>query len=56
MKSLSANLMMENVLTFTKYTGQDPEVPVKLTAFSTVIDNSTTPPIKTVTLGLTANF
>ncbi|TCD05632.1 SusC/RagA family TonB-linked outer membrane protein [Pedobacter frigidisoli] len=56
MKGLSANLMMENVLTFTKYTGQDPEVPVKLSAFSTVIDNSTTPPIKTVTLGLTANF
>ncbi|MGM9478771.1 SusC/RagA family TonB-linked outer membrane protein [Pedobacter sp. GSP4] len=56
MKGLSANLMVENVLTFTKYTGQDPEVPVKLTAFSTVVDNSTTPPIKTVTLGLTANF
>ncbi|UKT64212.1 SusC/RagA family TonB-linked outer membrane protein [Pedobacter mucosus] len=56
MKGLSANLMMENVLTFTKYTGQDPEVPVKLTAYSTVVDNSTTPPIKTVTLGLTANF
>ncbi len=56
MKSLSANLMVENILTFTKYTGQDPEVPVKLTAFSTVVDNSTTPPIKTVTLGLTANF
>jgi len=56
MKGLSANLMVENVLTFTKYTGQDPEVPVKLSAFSTVVDNSTTPPIKTITLGLTANF
>jgi hypothetical protein len=56
MKSLSANVIMENILTFTKYTGQDPEVPVKLNAFSTVVDNSTTPPIKTVTLGLTANF
>ncbi|GAA4203005.1 SusC/RagA family TonB-linked outer membrane protein [Pedobacter jeongneungensis] len=56
MKSLSANLMVENILTFTRYTGQDPEVPVKLTAFSTVVDNSTTPPIKTITLGLTANF
>ncbi|RZJ20599.1 MAG: SusC/RagA family TonB-linked outer membrane protein [Acinetobacter sp.] len=56
MKSLSINIMAENILTFTKYTGQDPEVPVRLTAFSTVVDNSTTPPIKTVTLGLTANF
>jgi len=56
MKGLSANLMVENIFTFTRYTGQDPEVPVKLTAFSTVIDNSTTPPVKTVTLGLTANF
>ncbi len=56
MKSLSVNIMAENIFTFTRYTGQDPEVPVKLTAFSTVVDNSTTPPIKTVTLGLTANF
>ncbi|WP_421939007.1 SusC/RagA family TonB-linked outer membrane protein [Pedobacter sp.] len=56
MKGISANIMVENILTFTKYTGQDPEVPVRLSAFSTVIDNSTTPPIKTVTLGLTANF
>jgi len=56
MKSLSANLMMENILTFTKYTGQDPEVPIRLNGSNTVIDYSTTPPIKTVTLGLTANF
>ena len=56
LRGLSANIMMENILTFTKYTGQDPEVPIKLSAFSTVVDNSTTPPIKTVTLGLTANF
>ncbi|WP_316807753.1 SusC/RagA family TonB-linked outer membrane protein [Pedobacter agri] len=56
LKGLSANIMMENILTFTRYTGQDPEVPVKLSTFSTVIDNSTTPPIKTITLGLTANF
>lgn len=55
-RGLSANLTVENILTFTRYTGQDPEVPVRLSAFSTVIDYSTTPPIKTVTLGLTANF
>ena len=56
LKGLSANVTMENILTFTKYTGQDPEVPVRLSTFSTVVDNSTTPPIKTITLGLTANF
>ncbi|WP_082120556.1 SusC/RagA family TonB-linked outer membrane protein [Pedobacter sp. BMA] len=56
MKSISANVIVENILTFTKYTGQDPEVPIKLNGSNTVVDNSTTPPIKTVTLGLTANF
>jgi len=56
MKSLSMNLMMENILTFTRYTGQDPEVALRQTAFSTLVDNSTTPPIKTLTFGLTANF
>jgi len=56
MKSLRMNVMAENLLTFTRYTGQDPEVPIKLTAFSTVQDYSTTPPIKKVTFGLTANF
>ncbi|MBC7616688.1 MAG: SusC/RagA family TonB-linked outer membrane protein [Pedobacter sp.] len=55
-KSLSTNLTLENIFTFTKYTGQDPEVRISLNGFNTVIDNSTTPPIKTVTLGLTANF
>jgi TonB-linked SusC/RagA family outer membrane protein len=56
MRSFSANLTVENILTFTRYTGQDPEVPVRLNGTNTVVDNSTTPPIKTVTLGLTANF
>lgn len=56
MKSLSANFTMENIFTFTRYTGQDPEVPVRLNGSNTVVDNSTTPPIKTMTFGLTANF
>jgi len=56
MKSLTTNLTVQNILTFTKYTGQDPEVPIKLNGSNTVIDNSTTPPIKTITFGLTANF
>ncbi|WP_443938982.1 SusC/RagA family TonB-linked outer membrane protein [Pedobacter sp. MW01-1-1] len=56
MKSVGMYVTAENLLTFTKYTGQDPEVPIKLNGFNTVVDNSTTPPIKTVTFGLTANF
>lgn len=56
MKSLSINVMMENIYTFTRYTGQDPEVKISLNGSNTVVDNSTTPPIKTITLGLTANF
>lgn len=56
MKSVSLYTTVENILTFTKYTGQDPEVPVKLNGSNTVVDYSTTPPIKTITFGLTANF
>ncbi len=56
MKSLSANIMMENIYTFTRYTGQDPEVKINLNGSNTVVDNSSTPPIKTITFGLTANF
>jgi TonB-linked SusC/RagA family outer membrane protein len=56
MKNLSANIMMENIFTFTRYTGQDPEVKISLKGDNTVVDYSTTPPIKTITLGLTANF
>ncbi|WP_442590966.1 SusC/RagA family TonB-linked outer membrane protein [Pedobacter sp. AW31-3R] len=47
----------ENLLTWTNYTGQDPEVAIRITnAFSTVTDNSLTPPVKTFTLGLSARF
>ncbi|TKC10457.1 SusC/RagA family TonB-linked outer membrane protein [Pedobacter polaris] len=56
MKSIGTYVTVENILTFTKYTGQDPEVPVRLNGSNTVIDYSTTPPIKTITFGLTANF
>lgn len=56
-KNLSAYVTAENLLTFTKYTGQDPEVGSSGTGiFSQVIDNSTTPPVKTYTLGLTATL
>ncbi len=56
MKSVSTFLTAENIFTFTRYTGQDPEVPIRLNGTNTVIDYSTTPPIKTITLGITANF
>jgi len=57
MKSLTTYLTAENLLTFTKYTGQDPEVPSRLSGvFSQAIDNSSTPPLMQFTLGLSASF
>lgn len=47
----------ENLVTFTRYLGQDPEVGTKITdAFSIAIDNSMTPPPKVVTVGITTRF
>jgi hypothetical protein len=55
--SLGAYVTVENLFTLTRYTGQDPDVGVRIKdAFSTLIDNSMTPPLKTVTLGITARF
>jgi TonB-linked SusC/RagA family outer membrane protein len=58
MKSLSTYLTCENLITFTKYTGQDPEVaPRGITGpFTIVTDNSTTPPVTMLTFGLTTSF
>jgi len=57
-KSGSVYFTAENLVTFTKYTGQDPEVaPRGVTGpFTVVKDNSTTPPVISFTLGLTASF
>lgn len=57
-KNLSAYLTGENLMTFTNYTGQDPEVTTRGTTgpFTVLTDNSTTPPVLTVTLGITASF
>ncbi|GAB3904980.1 SusC/RagA family TonB-linked outer membrane protein [Mucilaginibacter boryungensis] len=56
-KNLSVYLTAENLLTFTHYTGQDPEVSTSgVGIFSQVVDNSTTPPLKQVTFGLSASF
>src|SRR5690606_32970985 len=56
-RTLSAYVSAENLFTLTKYTGQDPDVAVRLNdAFSTLIDYSMTPPLKTVTLGISTRF
>ena len=56
-KNLSAYLTAENLVTFTKYTGQDPEVAPSTTSALTILtDNSSTPPAIMLTLGLTATF
>ncbi|QJD95250.1 SusC/RagA family TonB-linked outer membrane protein [Mucilaginibacter robiniae] len=57
LKNISAYVTAENLYTFTKYTGQDPEVASRGNGiFSLVQDNSTTPPAKIFTLGLTATL
>ncbi|MDE3237084.1 MAG: SusC/RagA family TonB-linked outer membrane protein [Bacteroidota bacterium] len=57
-RSLSTYFTAENLLTFTRYTGQDPEVATRGISgpFTVVTDNSTTPPVMSYTLGLSASF
>jgi hypothetical protein len=56
-KSLSAYVTAENLITWTKYTGQDPEVALPGgNPFAVATDVSLTPPVKMLTLGLTASF
>ncbi|MEJ7695068.1 MAG: SusC/RagA family TonB-linked outer membrane protein, partial [Daejeonella sp.] len=56
-KNLSGYLTAENLFTWTKYTGQDPEVSMRgADPFRVATDNSMTPPVKMLTLGLTGSF
>ena len=56
-KTLSAFLTAENLLTFTRYTGQDPEISTRgADPFRIAYDQSMTPPAKTITLGLVTGF
>jgi len=55
-KSMNVYLTVENLLTFTHYTGQDPEVSAGSGIFQQVSDTSTTPPSKQYTLGLSIQF
>ena len=57
MKSLSAFITAENLVTWTKYTGQDPEVSTRgADPFRLAIDYSMTPPSKIFTIGIVAGF
>jgi TonB-linked SusC/RagA family outer membrane protein len=56
-KNLSGYFTVENLYTWTNYTGQDPEVSVRGSdPFRVAVDYSYTPPVKTFTIGLTASF
>ncbi|HSC55484.1 MAG TPA: SusC/RagA family TonB-linked outer membrane protein [Phnomibacter sp.] len=57
MKSLSGYITAENLYTFTKYLGQDPEVSFRGSdPFRVSYDYSMTPPAKTITLGAVVGF
>jgi TonB-linked SusC/RagA family outer membrane protein len=57
LKNISGYVTVENLYTWTKYTGQDPEVSLRGTdPFRVAFDQSYTPPARTFTLGLTASF
>ncbi len=57
MKTLSAYLTAENLITFTNYLGQDPEVSFRgADPFRISYDNTMTPPAKTITIGIVAGF
>ena len=56
-KNLSGYITVENLFTWTNYTGQDPEVSVRGSdPFRVAVDYSYTPPVKTYTIGITASF
>ncbi len=56
-KNLSGYITAENLYTWTKYTGQDPEVTTRGSdPFRVATDQSMTPPVKTITIGLTGSF
>ena len=46
----------DNLYTFTKYRGQDPEVSMSSGAFGMAIDKASTPPTKRFSFGLTTRF
>lgn len=56
-KNLSGYVTVENLFTWTNYTGQDPEASVRGSdPFRVAVDYSYTPPVKTFTIGISASF
>ena len=56
-KNLSGYITVENLMTWTKYTGQDPEVALRGSdPFRVAEDISMTPPVKMFTVGFTGSF
>jgi TonB-linked SusC/RagA family outer membrane protein len=57
LQDLSCYITADNIITFTNYKGQDPEVNMKAgDPFAIAMDGSSTPPTKRVTLGLAVRF
>lgn len=57
LKNISAYFTGENLYTWTKYTGQDPEVSLRGSdPFRVAFDQSFTPPSKIFTIGISASF
>jgi hypothetical protein len=58
MKTASFYVTAENLFTWTKYTGQDPDVSSRgdNNPLSYNVDNSMTPPGKTILMGVTIGF
>jgi len=56
-KNLSTYVTVENLYTWTNYTGQDPEVTLRGSdPFRVAADYSYTPPVKSFTIGISATF
>jgi TonB-linked SusC/RagA family outer membrane protein len=56
MSGLSLNVAMQNLFTWTKYTGLDPEVSTRNSVLTPSYDYSAYPQARTITFGLKANF
>ena len=56
MSGLSLNVAMQNLFTWTKYSGLDPEVSTRNSVLTPSYDYSAYPQARTITFGLKANF
>jgi hypothetical protein len=56
MDEIRTYITADNLITWTKYTGQNPEVTSGSGVFGIAIDNSRTPPTTRVSLGITTRF